>query len=255
MAVPENHLPIAAVQAMPFQQVERMAVAAASSNLFGVKTKEQALSIMLLAQAEGIHPMTAVRDYHIIEGKPSLKADTMLARFHAAGGTVKWNSLTDKKVEATFTHPAGGTVTIDWTIERAQQANLANKAVWKSYPRAMLRSRVVSEGIRTVCPSVIAGIYTPDEIVHGDPQMPVSVEQAVQAAATPGLLQAIVDEWLQQIGESETVDALRAVYKGAMEEARKAKDAARIGEFTLAYDAQYDLLSKPKTEPTETQQS
>jgi len=79
---------------VPYQQLERMATTVAKSGLFGMKTPEQALSLMLLSQAEGIHPMIAVRDYHIIQGRPSLKTDTMLARFQAAGGKVEWHALT-----------------------------------------------------------------------------------------------------------------------------------------------------------------
>lgn len=241
MGVPENRLP---AEAMSFAVMERMAATVAKSGLFGMKTQEQALTLMALAQSEGIHPMTAVRDYHIIEGKPSLKADTMLARFQQAGGKVEWVTLTDKKVEAKFSHPSAGPVTIAWTIEMAQAAGLANRPVWKSYARAMLRSRVISEGVRTVYPGVISGVYTPEEILDLDPELPVSKEQAINMADRPGMLQAIVDEWLQQIRECASVDDLRAIFKGAMAEARKSKDELRIGTFTLAYDAQFDLINE-----------
>lgn len=239
MGVPDNRLP---AEAMSFAVMERMAATVAKSGLFGMKTAEQALTLMALAQSEGIHPMTAVRDYHIIEGRPSLKADTMLARFQQAGGKVEWLSLTDKKVEAKFSHAAGGIATIAWTIEMAQTAGLAGRNVWKSYPRAMLRSRVISEGVRTVFPSVISGVYTPEEIVDLDPQIPTTKEAHIAAFDRPGLLQSLVDEWLQQIKECGTEKDLREVFKGAMAEARQAKDEMRIGTFTLAYDAQLDLI-------------
>jgi len=41
---------------------------------------------------------------------------------------------------------------------------LADKDNWKAYPRAMMRARVVSEGIRTVFPGVVLGVYTPEEV-------------------------------------------------------------------------------------------
>src|SRR5207253_3013162 len=40
---------------------------------------------------------------------------------------------------------------------------LAGKDNWKNYPRQMLTARVISEGIRTVLPGVVAGVYTPEE--------------------------------------------------------------------------------------------
>ena len=152
------------VATITYADMERMADCIAKSGLFGVKTQVQALALMLLAQSEGLHPVTAARDYHVIQGRPTLKADTMLARFQAAGGTVKWDSYTDKAVSATFSHPHGGSVKVEWTIDQAKAAKLTGKDVWQQYPRAMLRARVISEGIRTVFPGVLAGMYTPEEV-------------------------------------------------------------------------------------------
>ena len=70
------------------QDIERAGSYIAKSGLFGVKTPEQAIALMLVAQAEGRNPFEAARDYHIIQGRPALKADSILARFQQAGGTV-----------------------------------------------------------------------------------------------------------------------------------------------------------------------
>ena len=149
---------------IPVSDLDRMATAVAASKLFGMATKEQALALMLVAQAEGLHPATAARDYHIIQGRPALKADAMLARYLNSGGKVKWHDHTDTKVSATFSHPAGGELTIDWDMERAKKAGLGAKDMWAKYPRQMLRARVVSEGIRATNPAVATGIYTPEEM-------------------------------------------------------------------------------------------
>lgn len=239
MGVPENRLP---AEAMSFPVMERMADNVAKCGMFGMKTPEQALVLMMLAQSEGIHPMTAVRDYHIIEGKPSLKADTMLSRFQESGGKVDWLALTDVKVEAKFSHPKGGSATIAWTKEMAERAKLWNRPAWQAYSRAMLRSRVISEGVRTVFPSVISGVYTPEEMQSLDPELPASVEQAINMADRPALLQSIVDEWLQQIKECGTEKDLREVFKGARQEAKEKGDTNAIGVFSLAFDSQLELI-------------
>ena len=149
---------------VPIQTLERMAQALANSKLFGVTNPEQALALMLVAQAEGLHPATAARDYHIIQGRPALKADAMLARYLASGGRVEWHEHTDQKVSATFTHPAGGSLKIDWDFARAKAAGLGSKDMWLKYPRQMLRARVISEGIRATNPGVATGMYTPEEV-------------------------------------------------------------------------------------------
>ena len=154
---------------VPIQDIEKMAVAIAKSGLFGMKTPEQAVALMLIAQAEGMHPAIAARDYHVIQGRPALKADAMLARFQTAGGKVNWDVYTDAEVKATFSHPAGGSVTLSWTLAQATRIGLAGKDNWKNYPRAMLRARVISEGIRTVYPGCVVGTYTPEEVQDFEP--------------------------------------------------------------------------------------
>ena len=155
----------AATPMLSFETLEKIADCVVKSKLFGVRSKEEAMALMLLAQAEGTHPMNAVKEYYIVSGRPALRADAMLARFQKAGGRVKWITLSDTKAKATFYHPAGGEVTIEWDIERAKRAGLVKEgSAWMKYPRAMLRARVISEGIRTVYPAVIVGIYTPEEV-------------------------------------------------------------------------------------------
>jgi hypothetical protein len=153
-----------ATQTFPIKEIHAMAEAVAKSKLFGMKTVDECMALMLIAHAEGLHPAIAARDYHIIQGRPTLKADAMLARFQTAGGTVKWGEYTDKKVVGTFSHPQGGSVTVEWTMAMAVNAGLTKNPTWKQYPRQMLRARTVSEGIRTVFPGVVVGCYTPEEI-------------------------------------------------------------------------------------------
>lgn len=162
--------------AYPVSDLERMARAFAASKLFGIQNPDQALALCLVAQAEGRHPASAAQDYHIISGRPAKKSDAMLRDFIANGGKVQWHTLDNEVADATFSHPSGGSVRIDWTLQRAKDAGIANP-MWKKYPRQMLRSRVVSEGVRTVCPGATSGMYVPEEvqdIVH---------EQEAQARA------------------------------------------------------------------------
>lgn len=160
-----------------FQNIEKAGQYIAKSGLFGVKTPEQAIALMLVAQAEGRNPFEAARDYHIIQGRPALKADSILARFQQAGGTVRWMELSDTKAVAEFSHPQGGKVTIDWDLDRAKRAGLTSKDSWKNYPRAMLRARVISEGVRTVFPGVCVGTYTVEEVQDMAASVPAASQE------------------------------------------------------------------------------
>jgi hypothetical protein len=144
--------------------IERMANAVAKSGLFGVKTPDQAMALMLIAHAEGMHPAIAARDYDIIQGKPAKKAEAMQRDFLKSGGRIKWKELSDTAAEAEFTHEAGGTVSIRWDMDRAGKAGLSGKDMWKKFPRQMLRARCISEGVRTVNPMATSGMYAVEEV-------------------------------------------------------------------------------------------
>lgn len=153
---------------VPLRDLEVMAAAFAKSKLFGAKTPEEALSLMLVAQAEGMHPAAAARDYHIIQGKGSKKAEAMHRDFLNAGGKVEWHKLDDTAADATFSHPQGGTVRIVWDMERVAKAKISNKEMYDKYRRQMLRNRCVAEGARTVYPAATGGMYAPEEITDAD---------------------------------------------------------------------------------------
>lgn len=147
-----------------FEDIQRMGASIAKSGLFGIKTPDQAVALMLIAQAEGRHPAIVARDYDIIQGRPAKKAEAVQRDFIAAGGSIKWHKLDETIADATFSHPQGGEVRITWTLAQAKDAGLASKDNWRKFPRAMLRARCVSEGCRTVCPSSTSGMYVPEEV-------------------------------------------------------------------------------------------
>jgi hypothetical protein len=149
---------------LSYGDLERLAASIAQSGLFGIKTKDQAIAMMMIAHAEGRHPALAARDYDIIQGRPAKKAEAMLRDFFEAGGRVEWHALTDQMADATFSHPRGGTARISWDMARATQAQLSGKDMFKKFPRQMLRSRTVSEGVRTVWPLATSGMYVPEEL-------------------------------------------------------------------------------------------
>jgi DNA-directed RNA polymerase subunit RPC12/RpoP len=169
--------------------IENMAKRMVASKLFGVQNVDQAVSLMLIAQAEGMHPAIAARDYHIIQGRHTLKADAMLARFQQSGGKVEWHEYTDEKCVGIFSHPQSPTpISVEWDMDRATRAGIGGKDNWKKYPRQMLKARVVSDGVRLCFPGCAVGVYTPEEVQDFDtttsPQPATVVEQPKTPAMT-----------------------------------------------------------------------
>ena len=149
---------------VPFNDMEKMAGTLARNGLFGTKDPQVLLSLMLIAQAEGLHPATVAVDYDVIQGKPAKKPAAMLRDFIKNGGRVEWHALSDDVADATFSHPTGGTVRVKWDMAKAMRAQLGGRDMWKKYPSAMLRSRCVAEAMRAVFPAATGGLYTPEEV-------------------------------------------------------------------------------------------
>ncbi len=168
----------------------KMAESIANSGLFGMKTPDQAMALMLIAQAEGLHPATIAQDYDIIQGRAARKTHSVLARFQKAGGKVEWHELTEHKADATFSHPSGGSLRLDWTIDQAKRSNLLGKDNWKNYPRAMLRARVIGEGVRSVYPAAIGGSLLVEEAQDMDPSAFDAVDRSPRTKPAVAMPQA-----------------------------------------------------------------
>lgn len=218
---------------VPVDQIERMALAVAKSGLFGVKTPDQAMALMLIAQAEGMHPAIAARDYHVINGRPTLKADAMLARFQTAGGKVEWSEYTNERVVGTFSHPKGGSVVVEWTVEMGRKAGLLGNQTWSKYPRQMLRSRCISEGIRTVFPGVVVGSYSEEEGEDMAPR-PVArdmgaVEEVAPPPPPPPPPAVNVDALIEHIKSASTMEFLELL-RPEMRRVPKGPDRDKVVE-------------------------
>ncbi len=166
-----------AAKMMSFHEIQELAETVAKSRLFpGIESPQAACALMMVCQAEGLHPMQAMRRFHIIEGRISMRADAMQAEFQARGGHVKEIESNDDRCELVFSHPVH--CPEGRTIKRTRKQFIDNgvamgregiKKNWKNYPEAMLWARCISAGVRKVDPGTIAGVYTPEEVMDFDP--------------------------------------------------------------------------------------
>jgi glucose-6-phosphate dehydrogenase assembly protein OpcA len=260
-----NVVDIKTFKPLPFAELERMAKSVAESGLLpGINTAQKAVTLMAVAQAEGRPAALAILDYHIIEGRPALRADAMLARFQSAGGTVKWERYTDECVAALFSHPAAGSVRIEWTLERAKKIRVFNQKKnsfeplterlnWSNYPRAMLRARCVSEGVRTCYPGVAVGMYTPEELrdrtLEGEYEIVSEDEAVAQATQSASLTESELADHLSAMNGASTLDELRAAFATAYRHAMGRGDGAARDAFKHLYDERKKELVVDMTQP------
>lgn len=227
---------------VPYHDMQQMAVAMATSKLFGMKSESEVLALMLVAQANGQHPAAAARDYDIIQGRPAKKSEAMLRDFIAAGGAVQWHQLDNERADATFSHPQGGTLRMDWDMARARAAGLAAKDMYKKFPRQMLRARVISDGVRTIFPAATGGMYTPEEArdIGPAPERDMGVAEVIHAPMPAGLLEAAREAAMAG------AESFRTYWKAASPEARNA-----LREHIPALKAAAEAADAPPAEIVE----
>jgi hypothetical protein len=140
-----------------------------------IKTPGQAVAIILTGRELGMAPMRALRSLTLVKGKVSENADSQLARFKTDGGRATFSNLDEKGAILCLRHPNGDEHVESFTIEDAKRAGLLANQNWQKYPKAMLRSRVITAGLKSIGWEGGAGAYDPDEIT---PFTPTSFDSA-----------------------------------------------------------------------------
>lgn len=189
----------------PLQFAKMFADSAAS--MLGADLR-QGPAIALHAMCQGITIPDFARRNHWIEGRPSMRSDAMLAEFrmnHRGSHRVIIES--PDKIEIEFIDRDGNVYPRTLTWEECQQEpwpwkdkhnhDKGLKDNWATPlgRQAMMFARLVSRSLRSICPELVAGVYTPEEILEsvvGDNQVPApgrqrpTVEEIAASAASDG---------------------------------------------------------------------
>ncbi|MCP4348673.1 MAG: hypothetical protein GY795_24610 [Desulfobacterales bacterium] len=142
--------------------------------------------VMLTGRELQVGPVTAISQIHVIEGKPSLSANLMIALIRRAGHFIRFTESTEHHATLHYRRldwPADEYGDHSWTIEDAKTAKLVGgrkpKDNWTNYPKAMLRARCISDVARMEFSDVLLGAtYTPEELgadVDADTGEPIKV--------------------------------------------------------------------------------
>lgn len=156
-----------------------------------IKTPEQFIAIVLKGRELGLPPMYACNHIVVIQGKPTMSAEVMLAMIfkNCPGAKIQYLEVSNEKCTIKASRPGSEASVFSFSIADAQAAGLTNKENWRKYTRAMLRSRCISELARSLFPDCVAGVsYTPEELgaitdESGEVvDVPLAPNEVVQAA-------------------------------------------------------------------------
>jgi hypothetical protein len=175
-----------------FSEFKEMARELAPATILPAALKQTPanLVVIMMTGAElGMSPMQAVRNIHLIDGKPTLSADAIAAlcmrhRDVCEELTLILTTDTEAKYRAKRAG-ASQAVELSFTMAQATKAGLAGRGNWAKFPASMLRARCVSAICRAVFPDLMSGLYEADsgELTNGVPSSEVAAPVAAKAEA------------------------------------------------------------------------
>jgi len=177
--------------ASEFEVMQRMSRMFQESGLYkNVANVAQAIAIVQTGRELGIGPSMALREMYIIpgQGRPTLSAallGALVQRDHGDGAIRVVESTNDvcrvQYRRRSWEKPQE----ITFTMEDARRAELVKaKSNWEKYPRAMLRSRAVSEACRAGFSDSIMGLYSTEELAPDSVTVTPDGEIVYEASAT-----------------------------------------------------------------------
>ncbi len=204
-----------------FTEAQEMALAYSKSKILGAFGTPEAVLVIMATGAElGIPPTAALRSIYVVEGRPFLSADLMVALCRRRPDICQRFDLTESTSErATYTvqRKGGQPVAFSFTIADAKQAGLSfgDKSNWTKYPGVMLRHRAAATAARAEFSDLTLGLYCEeerDEMTAAAPSAPTV--DPLPSKAEPIDAEIVTDrpaEWRARIAAAATVDELEAV--------------------------------------------
>lgn len=180
---------------------------------------ESVFAAVLYGEELGLGPMQSLNSIHVIEGKPSMAPELMRALVFKAGHRIDVKvCMNDEVILYGCRADSGSEATVKWTMKDAQNAGLAGRGAWKTYPRAMLLARATSELCRMLFADVVAGLsYTPEEAasiagsdweeVPAEPPVFIEKPTTIPNQPEPPVETVVETSWEEAFPGSDIVDA------------------------------------------------
>lgn len=130
-----------------------------------IKNGAQAAAIIMTGQELGMAPMRSIRSLQMVKGKVVESADSQLARFKADGGHAAFRRLDEEAAILFLRHPNGDEHEESFTEADAKAAGLLGKEMYGKFRKAMLRSRVITAGLKSLGWEGGVGNYDPSEAI------------------------------------------------------------------------------------------
>lgn len=130
-----------------------------------VRTPEQAIAIAITSKELGIGMMEGFRSINVIQGKPTISPQLMLALSNRTGQleNIKIDA-TDERCIVTVTRKGRDSHTEEFGVKEATGLGLMSRDNYRKQPATMFKWRALAANLRVTFPDVMLGFYTPEEM-------------------------------------------------------------------------------------------
>lgn len=195
----------------------------------------------------GLQPLQALQNIAIINGRPAIWGDAMLALVRQSGLLVAIDEKqTDIMATCTVQRKGEEPYTTTFTMEDAKRAGLANRNTWSAYPKRMMQMRARAYALRDVFPDVLKGMAIAEEEKDKEIDVTPEIVQSEQPKANSGA-KALKERLKSKVVETQTdvVSIDLSQYYTAIANAENLEQlkviAGNISELELTEDAKNEL--------------
>jgi len=175
----EKTTAIAVIEPTNMAELRDLAADAADSRLYGY-TAPQALMLAMRGRDLGFSYTQALSAFHLLDGKPTLTADGMIAACIASGHCEYFRVVEQTATTATWETKRKGSEPQRYTFTMADaeaaELTMSKSRMYKKHPVRMLSARAKAYLARDVYPDVLLGLITEDEAAEIAESKPVRVE-------------------------------------------------------------------------------
>ena len=150
-----------------------------------IRTPEQAIAIAMAGRELGIGFMESLRSINVIQGKPTISPQLMLALANRTGEIENIKIKADNDVAVVAIKRRGRDQHVEtFGVNEATALGLITKDNYKKQPSTMFKWRALAANLRVTFPDVLLGLYTPEEL-GANVTVAENEEMVVETKPTP----------------------------------------------------------------------
>ena len=199
----------------------------------------------------GLQPMQAMQSIAVINGRPSLWGDAMLAlvKAHPAFEWIK-EDCDGNIATCTVKRRGEPEVTQSFSLEEAKKAGLTGKqGPWTQYPKRMLQMRARGFALRDAFPDALRGVISAEEARDTPAERDMGAAEVVSSRPAAQPTPAALPDYSQSAFADNLPKWSAAILSGKLTADEVITRASTKGVLSEAQKAQIRAAARPAPEP------